>query len=580
MRKNKQKLVLITLLGVVLLSGCRMPLIGVEDPPAFQEMYVQIQRTLAYSGTEDDNPAILNTPYQPTDRPLNEEEDDKSNQIFIQDGLPESLRNLIDKTDYSISDSMTDVDIQILINPEESSPNAILASEWLYVLAAPFYTITDNISFENLRTLWQGEQNSIQGFSKILVTEPTHAALNAILGKADQNNIEIVNNEEMISKSLGKEQVLFITPFEELDKVMKVIRIDGKSPIDSDFEKKEYPLSAAIWIASDTPDSNIHLPASNFDPGQRTVLIMTGVTALTRATAHRMEINGNEFPGKDVRDWLISADLTHISNEVPFASNCPPPDPNQPDLIFCSSPDRIELLEYIGADIIELTGNHLLDYGLASINLTLEMYEERDWHYYAGGWNLNEAQTPSLITHNNNKLAFIGCNPVGPPNVWATNTSPGATPCGDFRWMIEEIEDLKAEGYLPIVTMQYAEDYTDYPSGKMVSDFEMLANAGAIVVNGSQAHTPKMMAFKGESFIHYGLGNLFFDQMEVYYGEVYMPNTREEFIDRFVFYDGELISIELLTAMLEDYARPRPMTESERTSFLSRIFSTAINFGR
>jgi poly-gamma-glutamate synthesis protein (capsule biosynthesis protein) len=221
---------------------------------------------------------------------------------------------------------------------------------------------------------------------------------------------------------------LIITPFEELDKVMKVIRIDGKSPIDSDFEKKEYPLSAAIWIASDTPDSNIHLPASNFDPGQRTVLIMTGVTALTRATAHRMEINGNEFPGKDVRDWLISADLTHISNEVPFASNCPPPDPNQPDLIFCSSPDRIELLEYIGADIIELTGNHLLDYGLASINLTLEMYEERDWHYYAGGWNLNEAQTPSLITHNNNKLAFIGCNPVGPPNVWATNTSPGATP--------------------------------------------------------------------------------------------------------------------------------------------------------
>jgi poly-gamma-glutamate synthesis protein (capsule biosynthesis protein) len=384
----------------------------------------------------------------------------------------------------------------------------------------------------------------------------------------------------LVSKALSNEQVLIITPFEELDKVMKVIRIDGKSPIDSNFEGQNYPLSAAIWIVSNAAGSIIDFPTSNYDPDQRTVLIMTGVTALTRATAHRMEINGNEFPGKDVHDWLTSADLTHISNEVPFASNCPAPDPNQPDLIFCSSPDRIELLEDIGADIIELTGNHLLDYGLSSINLTLEMYEERGWHYYAGGWDLNEAQSPKLITHNNNKLAFIGCNPVGPPNVWATNNSPGAAPCGDFRWMIEEIENLKADGYLPIVTMQYAEDYTDYPSGKMVSDFEMLANAGAIVVNGSQAHTPKLMAFKGESFIHYGLGNLFFDQMEVYYGDVYMPNTREEFIDRFVFYDGELISIELLTAMLEDYARPRPMTGSERTSFLSRIFSTAINFGR
>lgn len=579
MQRNKQKLMLITLLGVVLLSGCRMPLIGVEDPPAFQEMYVQIQRTLAYSGTKD-NPAILSTPYQPTGRPLNEEEDDTSNLIFIQNGLPESLQILIDKTNYSISDTITDGDIQILINPEKSSPNAVLASEWLYVLAAPFYTITDNISFDNLRAFWQGEDNSIQGFSQIYVSEPTRAAINTILGTADQDSVAIVNSEELVSKALSNEQVLIITPFEELDKVMKVIRIDGKSPIDSDFEQKDYPLSAAIWIVSNAAGSIIDFPTSNYDPDQRTVLIMTGVTALTRATAHRMEINGNEFPGKDVHDWLTSADLTHISNEVPFASNCPAPDPNQPDLIFCSSPDRIELLEYIGADIIELTGNHLLDYGLSSINLTLEMYEERGWHYYAGGWDLNEAQSPKLITHNNNKLAFIGCNPVGPPNVWATNNSPGAAPCGDFRWMIEEIENLKAGGYLPIVTMQYAEDYTDYPSGKMVSDFEMLANAGAIVVNGSQAHTPKLMAFKGESFIHYGLGNLFFDQMEVYYGDVYMPNTREEFIDRFVFYDGELISIELLTAMLEDYARPRPMTGSERTSFLSRIFSTAINFGR
>jgi len=136
---------LITLLGVVLLSGCRMPLIDVEDPPPFQEMYVQIQRTLAYSGTED-NPTILSIPQQPTDSPLNIDVVDTSNQIFIQDGLPESLQILIDKTDYSISDSVIGADIQILINPEESSPNAILASEWLYVLTAPFYTIIDNVS--------------------------------------------------------------------------------------------------------------------------------------------------------------------------------------------------------------------------------------------------------------------------------------------------------------------------------------------------------------------------------------------------------------------------------------------------
>jgi len=83
------------------------------------------------------------------------------------------------------------------------------------------------------------------------------------------------------------------------------------------------------------------------------------------------------------------------------------------------------------------------------------------------------------------------------------------------------------------------------------------------------------MAFHNDSFIHYGLGNLFFDQMEVYYNDTLMPHTREEFVDRLIFYDGRLISVELRTAMLEDYARPRPMSIVERQNFLNRIFSAA-----
>ena len=48
--------------------------------------------------------------------------------------------------------------------------------------------------------------------------------------------------------------------------------------------------------------------------------------------------------------------------------------------------------------------------------------------------------------------------------------------------------------------------------------------------------------------------------------------TRDEFLDRHVFYDGKYISTELLTARLEDYSRPRPMTPDERTEFLTTYF--------
>jgi len=210
--------------------------------------------------------------------------------------------------------------------------------------------------------------------------------------------------------------------------------------------------------------------------------------------------------------------------------------------------------------------------------MTIQMYRERGWLTYAGGLDVTEAQTPAQITHNGNRLAFIGCNLPGPPNVWATNSQPGAAACSNYVWLEESIQAALAEGYLPIVTLQYNEDYSAIPGPQMVRDFLRLAEAGAVVVNGSQAHTPKIMGFHQNSFIHFGLGNLFFDQMEVYYQDILMEGTRDEFIDRLVFYNNRLVSVELLTSKLEDYARPRPMTLEERDAFLSRIFNLALDY--
>jgi poly-gamma-glutamate synthesis protein (capsule biosynthesis protein) len=51
--------------------------------------------------------------------------------------------------------------------------------------------------------------------------------------------------------------------------------------------------------------------------------------------------------------------------------------------------------------------------------------------------------------------------------------------------------------------------------------------------------------------------------------------TRQEFLDRHVFYDGRYIGSEILTAMLENYAQPRPMTPEERRVFLESVFAAS-----
>jgi poly-gamma-glutamate synthesis protein (capsule biosynthesis protein) len=136
--------------------------------------------------------------------------------------------------------------------------------------------------------------------------------------------------------------------------------------------------------------------------------------------------------------------------------------------------------------------------------------------------------------------------------------------------MKDALAQLRTEGYITIATLQYNEYYQQPPSETQARDFGRLAQAGALIVSGSQAHFPQTFAFDGDSFIHYGLGNLFFDQMDIP-----VPGTRREFIDRYVVYDGRVLSVELLTAMLEDWARPRPMTPDERGEFLQEIFTAS-----
>ncbi len=311
-----------------------------------------------------------------------------------------------------------------------------------------------------------------------------------------------------------------------------------------------------------------------------TTLVMTGVTALVRATAYKMETKGILYPSEQIVDWLTGADITHISNEVSFYENCPFPNPNSRLLFFCSNPAYIELFEYIGADIIELTGNHNNDslymYGVDVVPFSLNLYRERGMLYFGGGEDLADAKSPALITHNGNQLAFIGCNAPGPDFAWATDKHGGAAPCGDYQWMADEISRLREEGYLPIATFQYYEDYYHQPESHHIRDFGIIANAGPVILNGSQAHLPKGMAFTDSTFIHYGLGNLFFDQMGIIddYGNQIL-RTRWEVIQRHTFYNGKHLSTELLTAMLEDYAQPRPMTTAERLTFLDVLFTAS-----
>ena len=441
-------------------------------------------------------------------------------------------------------------------------------SQWVYVLAAPFPTLTDEISARDLHRIWKGESDNLLSGQPLLMAESTLEAISAYWGEPAPGSVRVSPASELADRAWEQRPSWAIIPFEQLNPRWKVLAIDGISPIHKDFDITDYELVIPISVIGGGLPEGVIIPASNRDPEKLTTLAMTGVTALVRATAFTMEREGVTYPAQDIAAWLRDADITHISNEVPFAEDCPYPNPVQEGMRFCSRDKYIGLLEEVGTDIVELTGDHFGDWGAQAMLHTLEMYEEEGWLTYGGGENLPAGKEAAIIEHNGNRLAFIGCNAKGGGFAGASQSNPGAVAC-DFGWMSAEVERLRDEGLLPIVTFQHFEYYTYSVQSNQRQDAQRMTSSGAVIVSGSQAHHPQALEFSNGGLIHHGLGNLFFDQFGVSIG------TRQAFIDQHVFYDGRHISTELLTIMFIDYARPRPMTAGERADLLGAVFQAS-----
>ncbi len=503
------------------------------------------------------------TPFQPlvvtpTPEPLN---------VWISPAVPMGLRERVESAILSNAAS-------IRISDEAGAQLKIQANaefrpaEWIYALAAPFPTLQDGLAGTDLQAIWAGSDTLTE---KIYASNATLMSFEGLFGAADEAKVVGVSPETLADVAWADQPAYAIVPFDELEPRWKVLEVDGESPIRNEFDGENYLLRAHFGLTGSSQAIEHFLrlvdwPTTNRDPARMSILAMTGVTALTRSTAAKMESHGVDYPGLLIGDWLREADLTHVSNEVSFAESCPTPDAFTTNMRFCSAPKNIALLEDVGVDLVELTGNHVNDWGEEALLYTLDLYQARNWQTFGGGRKLDEALRAVTLDHNGNHLAFLGCNTAGPAHAWATDESPGAAPC-DTETLYAEIERLRADGYIVVFTYQWFEGASLLPAQR--DAFREAVDAGANIVSGSQAHQPLGFEFYNGGFIHYGLGNLFFDQMQ-------SLALRQEFIDLYVFYEGRHISTELRTALLEDYAQPRPMTDEERLVFLADIFANSL----
>ncbi len=471
---------------------------------------------------------------------------------------------------------VSDDDADLYITTDDAGGGVLLAFR-VYVPVARFATLRQGVTTDELRGLWAG-QNRVA--SALYGDEDTLAALRLLWGAPAADAPVVVVGSDALADCLWAEpDALGIVPFHRLEPRLKALALDGLLATDNELDlagdgtPAKYPLTLRVY-AQGPAEAAERVRASlsgravlaDRDATRLTVLIMTGVTAMTRMTAFKMEAyNDYAYPAHKIASVLSAADITHVSNEIPFVPGClVNPDPD--NLVFCSKPEYMATLKEIGTDIVGLTGNHMNDYGHEALIASLDYYEQQGLRYYAAGRNAAEANKTLLVEDHGNRLAFLGANQYGPASNWAGEDTPGSARY-DLAQMTAQIAEARQNGRADVVLaeLQWEESYEAQPLSDQKEGFRALSQAGADIVTGVQSHVPQAVAFQDGRLILYGLGNLFFDQM-------WALQTRQGLIARHVIYQGRHISTDLLVTVIEDYVQPRWATEPERQEVLARVF--------
>ncbi len=444
----------------------------------------------------------------------------------------------------------------------------------VYVPVQRFQSLRDEVTLEELRQRWTGEAEGA-----LLLSAEAAALVPAVWGDGEA---QIVHDDDLLAHLHDDDNAIGLLAFDALAPTFKALKPDGMNLLDRHLELDDYPLTLGLWLEGENAADVGPLLVTpwagwaNRDPERMTELIMTGVTAMCRLTADRMERHGVLYPALVISDVLRAADITHVSNEVPFIKDCPV-NITRNNLTFCSDYRYWEALEAIGTDIVGLSGNHVNDYGYDGARESIAFYRDRGIKIYGGGLNEEEACAPLIMEHNGNRIAFLATLAFQPWYAWATEDQPGA--CYFYNnkdRLMTKIAELKARDDIDLVSieLQYFETYHPYPTAQQVEEFRELREAGADIVSGVQSHVPQSWepydatSPHGPGIIVYGLGNFFFDQM-------WSWQTRTGLIARHTLYEGRLLHSEMLTTVLEDYAQPRWATPEERRGILQSVHDAA-----
>jgi poly-gamma-glutamate synthesis protein (capsule biosynthesis protein) len=179
---------------------------------------------------------------------------------------------------------------------------------------------------------------------------------------------------------------------------------------------------------------------------------------------------------------------------------------------FTAPPAAAESLKNAGFDIVSLANNHVWDFGEDALHETRDHLDRVGIKYAGTGADLDTAYAPAILEVNGLSIAFFAVTTIFNYGEYPDHAAFDFLAWADVDRLKAEIETVKNQVDIVVVSAHWDWEYKDYPHEDTVELAHAIADCGVDIILGHHPHVPQGIEIYGDTFIVYSLGNFAFHQ--------------------------------------------------------------------
>ncbi len=241
-------------------------------------------------------------------------------------------------------------------------------------------------------------------------------------------------------------------------------------------------------------------------------LAFVGDISLNDDYDYLLACRGGNFPFEKIKSEFDDIDIVAGNLESPFSSN------NLYPAFEMKTPLRAEpvyakALKCAGFNVLNMSNNHILDYGEEAAKDTQILLDEHDIKYFGYGANLKQAKKMRVVSIDSTRVGFVGYTDVVIDSpFFAGPDSRGVVKFDIDDAIVDTINNKKMVDLL-VINLHWGIEYFHLPTPVQIDNARKLIDAGADIIIGHHPHVLQGIEKYKNGIIAYSLGNFLFSEI-------------------------------------------------------------------